>query len=286
MTSANFPPLLSEICLRASLPLAPPIRRLLAFVLDLAFVVALWVVVMQAAFDSLLAADGFTVLMFVATAWFGLNEAASGSTPGKRLLGLRVVTVDGAPIGIAAAVTRSILLYLDASPLPQAPGLIVDQSLKKVDVALETAVGAILSGEKKVTMALGIKEGGVGAIGLDDAAMADSKCLIAEHPDVAAKMREVAQSLSPHPRVSYVDGHAAAIPLPDASVDFLLMFLSFHHYPDKAAAVREIHRVVKPGGRVTPRWSVVGMVVPEEKRVPWPMAGLPGSRAMVAVGPP
>ncbi|WP_274627044.1 BMP family ABC transporter substrate-binding protein [Arvimicrobium flavum] len=85
---------------------------------------------------------------------------------------------------------------VDVNHCPQAPGLIVDQSLKKVDVALETAVGAILNGEKKVTMALGIKEGGVGAIGLDDAVMADSKCLIAEHPDVAKKMREVAASIA------------------------------------------------------------------------------------------
>jgi ubiquinone/menaquinone biosynthesis C-methylase UbiE len=65
----------------------------------------------------------------------------------------------------------------------------------------------------------------------------------------AAKMRETAQAQSPHPNVKYLDGHAAGIPLPDASADFLLMFLSFHHYPDPAAAVREIARVVKPGGR-------------------------------------
>ena len=66
----------------------------------------------------------------------------------------------------------------------------------------------------------------------------------------SAKMREGAESQSAHPRVTYLDGHAAGIPLADASADFLLMFLSFHHYPDKVAAVREIHRVVKPGGRV------------------------------------
>lgn len=85
---------------------------------------------------------------------------------------------------------------VDVNHCPEAPGLIVDQSLKRVDTALETAVGAILDGEKKITMSLGIKEGGVGAIALDEAKMAESGCLIAEHADVAARMREVAASIA------------------------------------------------------------------------------------------
>ena len=52
------------------------------------------------------------------------------------------------------------------------------------------AIGAILDGKDSVFMALGIKEGGVGAVALDEAKIGDSKCLIADHPDVAAKMRE------------------------------------------------------------------------------------------------
>ena len=66
----------------------------------------------------------------------------------------------------------------------------------------------------------------------------------------AEAMRETAQTASAHPRVRYLAGEGAAIPLPDASADALLMFLSFHHFPDQAAAAREIARVMKPGGRV------------------------------------
>lgn len=66
----------------------------------------------------------------------------------------------------------------------------------------------------------------------------------------AARMREVAEAQSQHPRVKYLAGEAAAIPLPDASVDFVLMFLSFHHVPDRHVAAREIARVLKPGGRL------------------------------------
>jgi basic membrane protein A len=85
---------------------------------------------------------------------------------------------------------------VDVNHCPEAPGLIVDQSLKRVDTALEAAIGSILNGDKKITMALGIKEGGVGAVALDEAAIAGSQCVIADHPKVAAKMREVAASIA------------------------------------------------------------------------------------------
>jgi len=66
----------------------------------------------------------------------------------------------------------------------------------------------------------------------------------------AAAMRRAAEAGAAHRRVSYLAGEAAAIPLPNASVNAVLMFLSYHHVPDKPAAAREIARVLKPGGRV------------------------------------
>jgi ubiquinone/menaquinone biosynthesis C-methylase UbiE len=65
----------------------------------------------------------------------------------------------------------------------------------------------------------------------------------------AAGMRRAAEEGAAHPRVTYLAGEAAEIPLPDASADLVLMFLSFHHVPDRAAASREIARVLKRGGR-------------------------------------
>jgi SAM-dependent methyltransferase len=59
------------------------------------------------------------------------------------------------------------------------------------------------------------------------------------------RMREAAE---PHPGVSYLKGSAEEIPLPEASVDAVLMFLSFHHFPDQLQALREVHRVLRPGG--------------------------------------
>ncbi len=65
----------------------------------------------------------------------------------------------------------------------------------------------------------------------------------------SARMREAAMAQAAHPRVRYMAGEAAAIPLDDATADFVLMFLSFHHVPDRATAAAEIARVLKPGGR-------------------------------------
>jgi ubiquinone/menaquinone biosynthesis C-methylase UbiE len=65
----------------------------------------------------------------------------------------------------------------------------------------------------------------------------------------AARMRAVADADAGHPRVRYLAGEAAHIPLPDGAADFVLMFLSFHHVPDRTAAAREIGRVLRSGGR-------------------------------------
>jgi ubiquinone/menaquinone biosynthesis C-methylase UbiE len=66
----------------------------------------------------------------------------------------------------------------------------------------------------------------------------------------SVRMREVAQAQSPHPDVRYLAGSAEDIPAPSASADYVLMFLAWHHVPDKPRAVRELARVIKPSGRL------------------------------------
>ncbi len=64
--------------------------------------------------------------------------------------------------------------------------------------------------------------------------------------DPAEGMVEVAQRLTPNGAIQR--GLAEALPLPDASVDLVFSTLSFHHWRDQAAGVREIARVLRPGG--------------------------------------
>lgn len=51
-------------------------------------------------------------------------------------------------------------------------------------------------------------------------------------------------------QVRLVEGRAEAIPLPDASADFISMGYALRHIGDVQAAFAEFRRVLKPGGRV------------------------------------
>jgi ubiquinone/menaquinone biosynthesis C-methylase UbiE len=65
--------------------------------------------------------------------------------------------------------------------------------------------------------------------------------------DPAAKMIEVARKLNPH--ALFHVAPADAIPLPDGSVSIAFTTLSFHHWADQLAGVKEVCRVLRPGGR-------------------------------------
>jgi ubiquinone/menaquinone biosynthesis C-methylase UbiE len=64
------------------------------------------------------------------------------------------------------------------------------------------------------------------------------------------RMRQVAVETAAHPSVRYLEGGAEAVPLPDRSCDLVLMFLVLHHVVDRRAAVAELRRVLRPGGRI------------------------------------
>ncbi len=64
--------------------------------------------------------------------------------------------------------------------------------------------------------------------------------------DPANGMIEMAKRLTPN--ATFSTGMAEALPLQDASVDVALSTVSFHHWQDQAAGIREIARVLRPGG--------------------------------------
>jgi len=51
------------------------------------------------------------------------------------------------------------------------------------------------------------------------------------------------------PEATFHLGMAEAIPLPDASFDLVLSTVSFHHWSDQLQGLREVARVLRPGGR-------------------------------------
>ncbi|MDQ1375252.1 MAG: hypothetical protein QOJ09_2590 [Actinomycetota bacterium] len=65
--------------------------------------------------------------------------------------------------------------------------------------------------------------------------------------DFSSGMLEQARSRTPE--LTWVRGDATRLPFAAESFDALTCTESFHWYPDQPAAVREFHRVLRPGGR-------------------------------------
>ena len=59
--------------------------------------------------------------------------------------------------------------------------------------------------------------------------------------------------------LAFACADANALPLPDAGLDLAVCAYSFHHFLDPARAIREMARVVRPGGRV----AAVDLIVPD-----------------------
>jgi uncharacterized RDD family membrane protein YckC len=118
---------------------AGPFRRLPAYLIDLALrLLTLFVLQMIlgafAAFGTLFGASGITglaIAMFMIwlflLEWFygGLFETfMNGQTPGKWVMGVRVLTVDGQPINGMQAMMRNFLRAADMFPMTYMVGLV------------------------------------------------------------------------------------------------------------------------------------------------------------------
>jgi len=67
--------------------------------------------------------------------------------------------------------------------------------------------------------------------------------------EMRTKLQQTAASVDVH-NVEVIDGDAESIPLPDKSVDVVTTNGVINLVPDKARAISEIFRVLKPGGRL------------------------------------
>lgn len=75
--------------------------------------------------------------------------------------------------------------------------------------------------------------------------------------DPSEKMLAAARAKSTSQRVTFREGNGEAIPLPGASADLVFLSMIFHHFTDAEKAVREMRRVLRPGGFVCVRNSTV-----------------------------
>ena len=66
--------------------------------------------------------------------------------------------------------------------------------------------------------------------------------------DANPEMLAVARRLDPS--IEWIDGRAEALPLPDASLDAVVSQFGLMFFDDRVAALREMVRVLEPGGRL------------------------------------
>jgi len=127
--------------------IAGPFRRLPAFLLDIVFRYVFFIaIIMIVGFTgvfqlfpisgAVLMASAI-VLIFVLSWFYGvfLETWMNGQTFGKRVMGLRVVSVDGRPINASQATIRNFLRIADISPL--AP-ILLDESTGAVAYVIPT----------------------------------------------------------------------------------------------------------------------------------------------------
>jgi len=106
---------------------AGPFPRALAWLIDAGVRFALiWAGAMVLSVLGEMGEGMFLIVLFVLT-WFYpviFEVLWNGQTLGKRALGIRVVAVNGAPVGWMAAFTRNLMRVVDMLPVGYATGLI------------------------------------------------------------------------------------------------------------------------------------------------------------------
>ena len=138
-------------------PLAGPFRRTMAYLLDfLVWVTILLVVTLAANFFAILsreAADGiFLAALFILQWGYGgfCEGLFNGQTPGKKALGIRVVSVDGVPITGGQAVLRNLLWTFEwVLPLAFMPALISMLLTRRFQRLGDLAAGTMVVVERR-----------------------------------------------------------------------------------------------------------------------------------------
>jgi demethylmenaquinone methyltransferase / 2-methoxy-6-polyprenyl-1,4-benzoquinol methylase len=129
---------------------------------------------------------------------------------------------------------------------------------------------------------------GTGMVALALGGRADCEVVgVDQSPDMLGVART---RLSGNPAITLVQGEAEALPFPDQSVDALSFTSLLRYVDDPAATMRELARVVKPGGRIgmlefgVPQSPALRELWRVHTRVGLPLLGRAVSRSWYDVG--
>lgn len=94
----------------------------------------------------------------------------------------------------AAAEAGGFGYGVDINQCPMAPGAVVDNTMKAVDVLVVSEIGSILDGTAKGVSSYGLKEGGMDLTSLMPGAE-NSQCVVMKHPDVIDAVKKAKQGI-------------------------------------------------------------------------------------------
>ena len=104
-----------------------PVPRALAWVVDIIIRTILYIILGVTLANFGLFGDGLYLLFIFLLEWFYpvfFEVYMRGATPGKRLLGLRVVGDDGAPVSWSSSTIRNLMRFVDFLPFGYGFGLL------------------------------------------------------------------------------------------------------------------------------------------------------------------
>ena len=126
---------------------AGPVSRAAAWLLDtLIRWTIIFVLIFTLGWLQMLGMALFMLVWFVITWWYPVlfEVLADGATPGKRVLGLRVLHDDGTPIGWGASIVRNLLRQIDFLPLAYGAGLTAMMCNRRFQRLGDLAAGSLV----------------------------------------------------------------------------------------------------------------------------------------------
>ncbi|MBN1264915.1 MAG: BMP family ABC transporter substrate-binding protein [Anaerolineales bacterium] len=84
---------------------------------------------------------------------------------------------------------------VDVNQCPNAPGFVMENMIKRVDLAIVDAVDQIMAGETGFFNTYGVAEGAMGLVSLVGENPENSQCVIMEHPDLIETVRGIQQQI-------------------------------------------------------------------------------------------
>lgn len=96
-----------------------------------------------------------------------------------------------------AAEERGFQVFgIDVNQCPSAPGVVVENMIKKVDLVIAETVDAIFSGSGRQVLEYGLAERGVGLVTLTSDDPENSQCRILEHPELLERLRDLERRIA------------------------------------------------------------------------------------------